>query len=346
MENEMGMLSKEMSDPSFWNDQLSAQKKTKRFNDLKSWADEWKKLSSAAEDLEELAAITGEEERAELESEFERVEGELDGLEMRLMLGGEDDARSAILSIHPGAGGTESCDWAQMLFRMYTRWIERKGFESQVLDYLAAEEAGLKDATIEVKGEFAYGKLRSERGIHRLVRLSPFDAAHRRHTSFASVFVYPEIESSVEIEIRDGELKLDTFRSSGPGGQNVNKVNTAVRITHVPTGLVVTCQTERSQFQNRQNAMKILMSKLYQMKKEEEEKRLSRMVEEKTEIGWGNQIRSYVMHPYRMVKDHRTDYEVGDVDRVMDGDIDGFIRAYLLKTGLAESARPADEQES
>jgi peptide chain release factor 2 len=230
-----------------------------------------------------------------------------------------------------------------MLFRMYTRWIEMKGFSSKVLDYLPAEEAGLKDATIEVKGEFAYGNLKSERGIHRLVRLSPFDAAHRRHTSFASVFVYPEIESSVEIDIKDGDLKLDTFRSSGPGGQNVNKVNTAVRITHLPTGVIVTCQTERSQFQNRQNAMKILMAKLYQMQREEEEKRLSKVVEEKTEIGWGNQIRSYVMHPYRMVKDHRTGYEVGDVDRVMDGAIDGFIRAYLLKTGMTESGGAQDE---
>jgi peptide chain release factor 2 len=346
MEKEMVQLSKEMSDPSFWNDQISAQKKVKRFNDLKSWADEWRELSRAALDLEELAAITGDDERAELRAEFERVEKELDGLEMRLMLGGEDDSRNAILSIHPGAGGTESCDWAQMLFRMYTRWIERRGYSSHVLDYLPAEEAGLKDATIEVKGDFAYGNLKSERGIHRLVRLSPFDAAHRRHTSFASVFVYPEIESSGEIEVKDGELKLDTFRSSGPGGQNVNKVNTAVRITHLPTGLVVTCQTERSQFQNRQNAMKILMSKLYQMKKEEEEKRLSRVVEEKTDIGWGNQIRSYVMHPYRMVKDHRTKYEVKDVDGVMDGEIDGFIRAYLLKVGLSESATAADKSET
>ena len=342
MENEIGGLSKEMNEPSFWNDQPSAQKKTKRFNDLKSWADGWEKVSRAAQDLEELVLITGEEERAELEAELGRVEKELGVLEMRLMLSGEDDSRNAILSIHPGAGGTESCDWAQMLYRMYMRWMERKGYESHVLDCLSAEEAGLKDATIEVRGDFAYGNLKSERGVHRLVRLSPFDAAHRRHTSFASVFVYPEIESNVEVEVKDNELKLETFRSSGPGGQNVNKVNTAVRITHLPTGFVASCQTQRSQFQNRQNAMKILMSKLYQMKREEEERRLSKVVEEKTDIGWGNQIRSYVLHPYRMVKDHRTDHEVGDVDRILDGDLDGFIRAYLLKTGLAESNRSAE----
>jgi peptide chain release factor 2 len=334
MEKEMSGLSEEMSSGSFWNDQEAAQKKLRRYNRLKEWVDAWKKLSSAVEDLEELAVISGEEERSELEVEIGRAEEELDGLEMKLMLSGEDDPRNAIVSIHPGAGGTESCDWAQMLYRMYTRWFEKRGYKSEILDYLPAEEAGLKDATIEVKGEYAYGHLKSERGVHRLVRLSPFDAAHRRHTSFASVFVYPEIETNVEVEIKEGDLKLDTFRSSGPGGQNVNKVNTAVRITHLPTGLVVSCQSERSQFQNRQNALKILTAKLYQMKKDEEEKKLSNVVEEKTDIGWGNQIRSYVLHPYRMIKDHRTGFEVGDVDSVLDGDIDGFVRSYLLKTGL------------
>jgi peptide chain release factor 2 len=334
MEKEMSGLSEEMGSGSFWNDQEAAQKKLKRYNRLKEWVDAWKKLSSDVEDLEELAVISGEEEKSELEVEIARAEEELDGLEMKLMLSGEDDPRNAIVSIHPGAGGTESCDWAQMLYRMYTRWFEKKGYRTEILDYLPAEEAGLKDATIEVKGEYAYGHLKSERGIHRLVRLSPFDAAHRRHTSFASVFVYPEIETNVEVEIKEGDLKLDTFRSSGPGGQNVNKVNTAVRITHLPTGLVVSCQSERSQFQNRQNALKILTAKLYQMKKDEEEKKLSDVVEEKTDIGWGNQIRSYVLHPYRMIKDHRTGFEVGDVDSVLDGEIDGFVRSYLLKTGL------------
>ncbi len=334
MEKEMSGLSEEMGGATFWSDQEAAQRKLRRYNRLKEWVDAWNKLSSEVKDLEELAAISGEEERSELEADIGRTEEELDGLEMKLMLSGEDDHRNAIVSIHPGAGGTESCDWAQMLFRMYTRWFERKGFKSMILDYLPAEEAGLKDATIEVKGDYAYGHLKSERGVHRLVRLSPFDAAHRRHTSFASVFVYPEIESSVEVEIKESDLKLDTFRSSGPGGQNVNKVNTAVRITHLPTGLVVSCQSERSQFQNRQNALKILTAKLYQMQKDEEEKKLSDVVEEKTEIGWGNQIRSYVLHPYRMIKDHRTGFEVGDVDSVLNGEIDGFVRSYMLKTGL------------
>lgn len=339
----MEVLSKQMESSRFWDDQEVAQKKLKRFNELRAWVEEWGRLDASTGDLEELLSISTEVERVELQAEIDRAGDEISELELRLMLSGEDDRRDAIVSIHPGAGGTESCDWAQMLFRMYTRWIEKKGFKSKVLDYVPGEEAGLKDATIEVKGEYVYGYLKSERGIHRLVRLSPFDAAHRRHTSFVSVFVYPEIERQVEVEIKDTDLKLDTFRSSGPGGQNVNKVSTAVRLTHIPSGLVVTCQTERSQFQNRQNAMKILLAKLYQMRKEEELKRLSKVEEEKTEIGWGNQIRSYVFHPYNMVKDHRTGHQTGNVEATMDGEIDGFIRAYLLKTGMKDRKGRTEE---
>jgi peptide chain release factor 2 len=341
MESELEGLARQMESAQFWNDRETAQKTLKRFNDLKGWVDGWKKLDSATKDLQELETLSGEEEKAELRSEIDSTESRLEELEMKLMLSGEDDSRSAILSIHPGAGGTESCDWAQLLFRMYTRWIERKGFKSQVLDYEPGEEAGLKDATIEIKGEYAYGNLKSERGVHRLVRLSPFDAAHRRHTSFASVFVYPEVDEDIQIEVKESDLKMDTFRSSGPGGQNVNKVSTAVRLTHIPSGITVTAQTERSQFQNRQNAMKILMAKLYQIRKDEEQKRLSKMIEEKADVAFGSQIRSYVFHPYSMVKDHRTEHETGNVSAVMDGEIDAFIKAYLLKTGLSASTNRA-----
>ncbi len=268
---------------------------------------------------------------AEAETELGAIESEINGQEISLLFSDPNDGRNAILSIHPGAGGTESMDWAEMLLRMYRRYCERVGFDVNVLDVMPGEEAGIKSASLEVKGEKAYGRLKSESGVHRLVRLSPFDANHRRHTSFASVFVYPEIESNVEVEIRDEDLQIDTYRASGAGGQHVNKTDSAVRITHKPTGIVVQCQSERSQFRNKDNAMKILRAKLYHKKLEEERNKLSEIMSSQKEIAWGSQIRSYVLHPYNMVKDHRTDEQTSDVQSVLDGDLDRFVEAYLRK---------------
>ncbi len=293
--------------------------------------EELETLERELRDLVELEELAEEDESLapEVEREFRRLEQRLNDLELRITFT-EEDQRNAIVSIHPGAGGTESMDWAEMLFRMYTRWFERKGFKYKVLNLQPGEEAGIKDVTMLVEGPYAYGYLKAERGVHRLVRISPFDASRRRHTSFASVFVYPETEE-VEVEIRDDELKIDTFRSSGPGGQHMQKNETAVRITHLPTGIVVTCQSERSQHQNKETALKILRARLYEYYKQKEREKLKDIEQEKGEIAWGRQIRSYVLHPYRMVKDHRTGYEVGNADAVLDGDLDGFIRAYLLQ---------------
>lgn len=271
----------------------------------------------------------------EVEKSLADLKKELSDFEFRTLLSGEDDVKNAILSIHPGAGGTESQDWAQMLLRMYIRWAERRGYKHEVIDFQGGEEAGIKSATIEVTGEYAYGFLKGESGVHRLVRISPFDANKRRHTSFASVFVYPEIEDNITVEIKEDDLRVETFRSSGAGGQHVNKVSSAVRITHMPTGIVVQCQSERSQFRNKDNALKILKSRLYQLYKEKEEEKQEKLESQKKKIEWGSQIRSYVFHPYNLVKDHRTEVETGNSQAVMDGEIDEFIQACLTQKQYA-----------
>jgi len=258
------------------------------------------------------------------------LQQELEEAELRTLFFDEDDARNAILTIHPGAGGTESQDWAQMLFRMYLRFAERKGFKTEVIDFQPGEEAGLKSATIRVEGDFAFGLLSQESGVHRLVRISPFDANKRRHTSFAAVFVYPEIDEDIEIEIDPDDLKIDTYRASGKGGQHVNRTDSAVRITHIPTGIVVQCQNERSQHQNKARALKLLKARLYEIEKKKKREKIDKLEDLKSEIAWGSQIRSYVLHPYKMIKDLRTRVETGDVDRILDGDLDEFIKASLM----------------
>jgi peptide chain release factor 2 len=287
-----------------------------------------------AQALAELLEDSPDEELArELEREAGEIEAALGELELRQMLQGPDDAMDAILTIHPGAGGTESQDWAEMLMRMYVRWAEAKGYEVKVLDLLPGQEAGIKSVSLEVDGQYAFGFLKAEKGVHRLVRISPFDAQARRHTSFASVFVYPAVDDTIQIDLRDEDIEMEVFRASGAGGQHVNKTSSAVRLRHLPTGIVVSCQQERSQHKNKDTAMKMLRAALYQRKLEEQEAARAKLEATKTDISWGNQIRSYVFQPYTMVNDHRTELKVGDVQRVMDGDLDEFIHAYLKRYG-------------
>ena len=330
-----------MAQPGFWDDQDGARGTIDESNRLKAWIEPWRGLSEKADELGALVELLEEEEDADLAAEFEgglkALARGIAALELRTMLQGEDDHREAIVTIHPGAGGLESQDWAKMLMRMDTRWAERRGFDVSVLDLQPAEEAGIKSATLEIKGESVYGYLKAEGGVHRLVRISPFDAQSRRHTSFASVFVYPLVEDEIEVEIDDGDLRVDTYRASGAGGQHVNKTDSAVRITHEPTGIVVACQQERSQHKNRATAMKMLRAALYRHALEEKEKERAAIEATKVDIGWGNQIRSYVFQPYTMVNDHRTETKVGDVHSVMDGDLDPFIEAYLKKIGAAST---------
>lgn len=306
----------------------------------------YKEISAKSSDLEVLLGLAHEEEDedtfTEIQTELTELEKRVDEIEFQNMLGERDDPKDAILTIHPGAGGTESQDWAQMLMRMYLRWIENKGFSAEILDLQDGEEAGLKSVTIEIKGKYAYGYLKAEAGVHRLVRISPFDANSRRHTSFASVFVYPEINNDIEIKVDPNDLRIDTYRASGAGGQHVNKTSSAVRITHIPTNIVVQCQSERSQHRNKESAMKILMSRLYQRKKEEEDEKFSKIENSKKDIAWGSQIRSYVFHPYNMVKDHRTRVETGNIQHVMDGHIDSFIQAYLMSQSGADNVAESD----
>jgi len=330
-------LEEEMASQGFWDDREAARRVIDESNRLKEWVGPWDSLRTKADELEELSALLEEEADADLEAEWRdevrALEDGVAGLELKTMLQGEDDHREAMLTIHPGAGGLESQDWAEMLSRMYMRWAERRGYGVRVLDLQPAEEAGIKNVTIEVSGDHAYGYLRAEKGVHRLVRISPFDSQSRRHTSFASVFVYPVLDEEIEIEIDESDLRIDTFRASGAGGQHVNKTDSAIRITHEPTGIVVSCQQERSQHKNRSTAMKMLRAALYQRAREEQEREKQALESSKTEIAWGNQIRSYVFAPYTMVNDHRTEVKNGDVGAVMDGALDPFIEAYLKKFG-------------
>jgi peptide chain release factor 2 len=329
---ELKQIEAQASSPDFWNDQVAAQKLLQDRSQLEKKIERQEHFESQVADAEVLFEFAEEDETSikELQSLIEQLEHDLSQAETEMLLAGENDRRNAICTIHPGAGGTESQDWAEMLLRMYLKWAEQRGFKTEVLEYQPGEEAGLKSVTFRVEGEYAYGLLAAEAGVHRLVRISPFDQAARRHTSFASLFVYPEIDEDIEVEINDKDLRIDTYRATGAGGQHINTTDSAVRITHIPTGIVVSCQNQRSQHQNRAVAMQVLRSRLYELELERRRAETAELEANKADISFGSQIRSYVLAPYQLVKDTRTKLERGNVDAVLGGDIDDFIKAYLL----------------
>ena len=333
LENELSDLENQTSQAEFWSDSKNSSIVLKRITELKNKVSQFKKVKTDLDNLIEIKNLLLQESDADLEKELEvgvpKLEKEIEKLETSTLLSGKYDINNAIITLHPGAGGTEAQDWVEMLYRMYTRWANANGYKVEELDYLEGEEAGIKSVTFLVSGDYAYGYLKGEQGVHRLVRISPFDAGGRRHTSFASVEVLPEITEDIEIDINPDDLKVDTYRASGAGGQHINKTSSAVRITHIPTGIVVACQTERSQIQNRETAMKMLKSKLLHLKEQEHKETIDELKGVQMDIAWGSQIRSYVFCPYTMVKDHRTNYEVGNIQAVMDGDLNGFIDSYL-----------------
>ncbi len=324
----------------FYQDMTSAGKVLQQLKELRSKAENYEKLKTAREDLVTLIELAEEEDdesfSEEVKTGLKQLQTDMESMRMEALLSGKYDKNSAILTLHAGAGGTEAQDWCEMLYRMYIHWAERRGYKTETLDFLDGEEAGLKSITFSIEGMHAYGYAKAEKGVHRLVRISPFDSAARRHTSFASVEVMPEIDDDIEVDINPDDLRIDTYRSSGAGGQHINKTESAIRITHLPTGVVVTCQNERSQHKNKDMAMKMLKSKLIEIAEREQKEKIDDLKGVELEIGWGSQIRSYVFHPYSMVKDHRTNYEVGNTGAVMDGDIDGFINAYLIAKSKGE----------
>ena len=333
LENELSNLEKQITNSSFWDDVSNSSKVLKRINELKSKVNSYKSVENELHNLEDLNNLLKEESEPELEKELNKsvstIQNKIDKLEITTLLSEKYDINNAIITLHPGAGGTEAQDWVQMLYRMYCRWANDNGYKIEELDYLPGDEAGIKSVTFLVSGDYAYGYLKGEQGVHRLIRISPFDTGGRRHTSFASVEVLPEISDDIDIDINPDDLRVDTYRASGAGGQHVNKTSSAVRITHIPTNIVVTCQTERSQLQNRETAMKMLKSKLLHLKEQEHKETIDELKGTQMDIAWGSQIRSYIFCPYTLVKDHRTNYEVGNVEAVMDGDLNGFIDSYL-----------------